>query len=288
MNRTSFSCQNLCPSLRWLACGFCLATLVMCLPTRAQNVEYLPGIEWPEPQVVTPGKQNSQAPSDAVILFNGTDLSAWEGGENWKVEDGIAIIGTGEIKTKQHFGDCQLHIEWSAPAPPQGKGQLRGNSGVYMMNKYEIQILDSYQNPTYFEGQAGAVYKQTPPLVNAMRPPGEWNTYDILWTSPQFDENDALKSPAYVTVIHNGVVVHNHFELLGTTRWHKPSSYEVHPERLPIKLQDHGNPVRFRNIWIREVKSIVGKQVRKPSYIDHDSGKTWKEGEAPVVKSEAH
>lgn len=247
---------------------------------QAQSVEYLPGIEWPEPEMVTPGAGNTQPPSDAIILFDGKDLSAWNGAENWKVENGEAVVGEGGITTKQSFGDCQLHIEWSAPTPAKGEGQGRGNSGVYMMGKYEVQVLDSFGNKTYFDGQAGSVYKQTPPMVNATRPPGEWNTYDILWTAPRFNEDESLKSPAYVTVIHNGVVVQNHFELQGETKWHEPASYESHAEKLPIFLQDHGNPVRYRNIWLREIKPLEGKQGKEPSYIDHESGKKWTASEA--------
>ena len=170
----------------------------------AVNREYLTGIEWPEPPVVTPG-ENGGPPSDAIVLFDGKDLSAWEGGDNWKVEDGVAIDAKHDIKTKQSFGDCQLHIEWSAPDPPHGTDQDRGNSGVFMQDRYEMQVLDSYNNKTYFDGQASAIYKQTPPMVNAMRPPGKWNVYDIIWTAPKFKDDGSLESPAYVTVLHNGV-----------------------------------------------------------------------------------
>ncbi|HEY4234431.1 MAG TPA: DUF1080 domain-containing protein, partial [Lacipirellulaceae bacterium] len=181
--------------------------------------EYLTGIEWPEPAIVTPG-ENGSPPSDAIVLFDGKDLSAWEGSDDWKVEDGVAIDAKHDIKTKQSFGDCQLHIEWSAPDPPHGQDQDRGNSGVFMQDRYEIQVLDSYINKTYFDGQASAVYKQTPPMVNAMFPPGKWNVYDILWTSPRFKDDGSLESPAYVTVLHNGVATLNHFQVLGDTPWH--------------------------------------------------------------------
>jgi len=245
---------------------------------RLRGDEYLSGIEWSEPPVVTPGKTNADPPSDAIVLFDGKDLSAWEGGENWKVEDGVAIVGRGEIKTKQHFGDCQLHIEWSAPLPATGSGQGRGNSGVFLQGRYELQVLDSYHNDTYFDGQASAIYKQTPPMVNAMRPPGEWNTYDIIWTAPRFQEDGSLQSPAYITVLHNGVLTLNHFALLGDSPFDRPPKYEKHGKG-PIKLQDHGNPVRYRNIWVREIKPLQGIRKREPFFRD-DSGR-----ERPVALS---
>jgi hypothetical protein len=241
--------------------------------------EYLSGIKWPEPPVVTPGKTDADPPSDAVVLFDGKDLSAWEGGEKWKVEDGVAIVQGGDITSKQSFGDCQVHIEWSAPVPATGEGQGRGNSGVFLMDRYEVQVLDSYENETYFDGQASAIYKQTPPMVNAMRPPGEWNTYDIIWTAPKFKEDGSLESPAYITVLHNGVLTLNHFELKGNTPYNEPPKYEQHG-KLPIHLQDHGNPVRYRNIWVREIKPMEGKKEREPYYRD-ETGKEW-----PAEKSE--
>ncbi len=238
----------------------------------AQDGEYLTGIEWSEPPVVTPGENCGDPPSDAVVLFDGTDLSAWESGENWKVEDGVAIVGSGSITSRESFGDCQLHVEWSAPVPPKGSGQGRGNSGVFLMDRYELQVLDSYDNETYFDGQASAIYKQTPPQVNAMRPPGEWNTYDIIWTGPKFNDDGSLKSPAYITVLHNGVLTLNHFELQGNTPFNRPPSYEKHG-KLPIHLQDHGDPVRYRNIWVRELKPIEGKRVREPYLRDQITGR---------------
>lgn len=230
----------------------------------ADAQDYRTGIKWQEPPVVTPGDSVGQPPSDAIILFNGKDLNNWENGENWTVEDGIFSSGKGPIKTKEKFGDCQLHIEWASPTEVKGNGQGRGNSGVFLMGIYEIQVLDSFNNPTYFDGQAGAIYKQTPPMVNAMRGPGQWNTYDILWTAPRFDENDDLKSPAYITAIHNGVVILNHFELLGDTPFHRPPEYRKHAPEGPLSLQDHGNPVRFRNVWVRPLVPPSGEQVRAP------------------------
>jgi hypothetical protein len=224
---------------------------------RAQD--YRSGIEWKEPPIVTPGKAPGDPPSDAVVLFGGKDLSAWENGDKWKVEDGVAIIraGAGEIRTKEHFADCQLHIEWSAPTPATSESQGRGNSGVFF-GPYELQVLDSYDNTTYFDGQASAIYKQTPPMANAMRPPGEWNVYDVLWTAPRFKEDGSLRSPAYITVLHNGVVTLNHFELLGDTPFNRAPEYNEHAPEQPIRLQDHGNPVRFRNIWVRPIKAPEG------------------------------
>lgn len=249
-------------SLRTVGAGALLAAVVLAGASHAQ--EYRTGIEWQKPPVVTPGKSPGDPPADAVVLFGGKDLSAWVGGDKWKVADGVATVGSGMIETKEHFGDSQLHIEWSAPTPASGTGQGRGNSGVFF-GPYELQVLDSYEDETYFDGQAAAIYKQTPPMVNAMRPPGEWNVYDVLWTAPRFKEDGSLKSPAYITVLHNGVAVLNHFELLGDTPFNRPPQYSQHPPEQPIKLQDHGNPVRFRNIWIRPLKAPAGRQAREPS-----------------------
>jgi hypothetical protein len=229
----------------------------------ANGDEYLNGIEWKEPPVVTPAEHGAP-PSDAIILFDGKDFSAWKGAEKWKIENGAMVCGKGDIQTKAGFGDCQLHIEWSSPTPATGTGQGRGNSGVFFMDAYELQVLDSFDNQTYFDGQAGAIYKQTPPLVNAMNPPGTWNIYDVIWTAPRFEKDGSLKSPAYITAIHNGVLILNHFELKGDTPFTMPPKYTKHADRLPIRLQDHGNPTRFRNIWVREIKPVEGKQVRKP------------------------
>ena len=177
--------------------------------------EYLNGIKWPKPPIIKPGETDSQPPSDAIVLFDGKDLSAWENGDRWKVEEGVMVCGKGVVSTKQKFGDCQVHIEWSAPTPPKGTSQGRGNSGVFLMGFYELQVLDSFDNETYFDGQAAAIYKQTPPMVNVMRAPGQWNAYDIIWTCPRFNDDGSLKSPAYITALHNGAAVLNHFELKG-------------------------------------------------------------------------
>jgi hypothetical protein len=227
---------------------------------RAQ--EYLTGVEWQKPPIIKPGKACGDRPSDAIVLFDGKDLSAWKGGETWKIENGVAIVGPNDIETTQHFGDSQLHVEWSAPTPATGTSQGRGNSGVFF-GLYELQVLDSYENETYYDGQAGGIYKQHPPMVNVMRPPGEWNIYDILWTAPRFKADGKLESPAFITVLHNGVVVQNHFQLLGDTPYNRPPQY-VPPSELPVRLQNHGNPVKYRNIWIRAMKEPQGKKIREP------------------------
>lgn len=249
----------------------------------AMNREYLPGIEWPRPPVVTPDPGGGP-PSDAKVLFDGQDLSAWQP-SSWKIDDGNLVAAKGDISTKNSFGDCQLHIEWSSPKSAHGEGQDRGNSGVFLQDRYEVQVLDSYNNETYFEGQAGAIYKQTPPLVNAMRPPGEWNVYDIVWTAPQFNADGTLESPAYITALHNGVLILNHFAVLGNTPWAEPPKYEAHGPA-PIRLQDHGHPVRFRNIWVRDLNPPEARRVREPYYKDHDSGREWpvSAGEQPPAK----
>ncbi len=222
--------------------------------------EYKSGIVWPEPPVIDPGTPGS-APSDAIVLFDGTNLDAWDGGENWEINDGVATVRKSGITTKQAFGDCQLHVEYATPSEVKGSGQGRGNSGVYMMGRYEIQILDSYDNKTYFDGQCGAIYKQQPPTVNACRKPGEWQTYDIIFQAPRFNEDGSVAKPAYVTVLHNGVVIHNHFELQGSTSYTEPPKYTKHADKLPIHIQNHGNPLRFRNIWVREnIQPLVGKK----------------------------
>ncbi|MFD3003676.1 DUF1080 domain-containing protein [Pontibacter toksunensis] len=210
----------------------------------------------PEVRVITPGNNNA-APSDAIVLFDGKDLSQWKakngGGEaKWQVKDKVFTVGKGDISTKKEFGDFQLHIEWSAPDEVKGESQGRGNSGIFLQDRYEVQVLDNYNNRTYSNGQAGSIYKQHRPLVNAMRKPTEWNVYDIIYTAPRFKEDGSLFSPARVTVLHNGVVVQNNVEAKGPTEYIGLPEYKAHG-KAPISLQDHGNPVQYRNIWIREL-----------------------------------
>jgi hypothetical protein len=214
--------------------------------------------QWnPKPRIVSPGKTSQDPPSDAIVLFNGTDASAFEakggGPVKWKIEDGAMTVvgGTGEIHTKEGFGDCQLHIEWRTPDVVKGDGQGRGNSGIFFMSRYELQVLDSYNNLTYSNGQAASIYKQLPPLVNASRGPGEWQTYDVIFTAPQFYEDGSVRSQARITVFHNGVLVQNNATLSGGTQYIGLANYEKHGSKESIMIQDHGNPVSYRNIWIR-------------------------------------
>jgi hypothetical protein len=223
--------------------------------------EYKSGIVWPEPKVVDPGPVGGP-PADAIVLFDGQSLDKWKNGENWEIKDGVATSRKSDITTKNAFGSCQLHVEFATPAEvnPKQTGQGRGNSGVYFMDRYEVQILDSWENKTYFDGQCAAIYKQTPPMVNVSRKPGEWQTYDIIFDAPKFGPDGKVTKPAYLTVLHNGVVVQNHFELQGGTFYDRPAAYEAHKEKEPLHIQFHGNPVKFRNIWIREITPIVGKK----------------------------
>ena len=213
----------------------------------------------PEPRVVTPGRSAADAPADAIVLFNGKDLEEWQAKDGksakWKLEgDAMTVVkGTGEIKTKKSFGDCQLHIEWRTPAQVKGEGQGRGNSGIFLMGRYELQVLDSYNNRTYSNGQAASIYKQLPPLVNASRKPGEWQTYDIIFTAPQFNKDSSVKSQARITVLHNGVLVQNNISIWGATQYIGIATNDFHSEKAPLVLQDHGDAVSFRNIWIREL-----------------------------------
>jgi 2-keto-4-pentenoate hydratase/2-oxohepta-3-ene-1,7-dioic acid hydratase in catechol pathway len=215
----------------------------------------------PVPPVVNPGPAGPPmpAPSDAIVLFDGTSLSKWRKSDStnspagWKVENGYmeVVRGAGGIRTVDGFGDAHLHVEWASPAVVTGTGQGRGNSGVFLMERYEVQVLDSYNNTTYADGQAAAIYGQNPPMVNASRPPGEWQTFDIIFRAPRFSPTGAVTTPARMTVIHNGIVVQDNYSLLGPTSHTRRDPYERHADKLPISLQDHGNPVRFRNIWIR-------------------------------------
>jgi hypothetical protein len=258
-----------------LIAGACLGMTLTAM-AQPRNLGYsdtplLPGGKWhvhdgnrPQPKVIDPGTAGTsetpgRPPSDAVVLFDGKDLSGWQGPgggpAKWKVENGYAEVvrGSGSIATKDPIGDCQLHVEWSAPVPPTGSSQGRGNSGILFFDRYEVQVLDSYENPTYPDGQAGAIYGTYPPLVNAMRKPGEWNVFDIVFTVPRF-ENDKLVKPGYFTVFHNGVLVQNHVELLGDSLHRALPRYRPHPLRGALVLQNHNNPVRYRNIWYREIK----------------------------------
>lgn len=223
--------------------------------------------QWkPAPRIVAADSEDNKPPSDAIVLFNGHDIDQWESSKdhssaNWKVHDNVLTVNkdAGNIQTRQSFRNYQLHLEWQVPRDMQGEGQARGNSGVFLASTgpadegYEIQILDSWKNKTYVNGQAASVYKQTPPLVNAMRPPGEWQTYDVIWTAPVFAADGTLKSPAYVTLLHNGVLVQNHTRLAGETFYIGKPKYKPYAEA-PIKLQAHGDqsqPISFRNIWVR-------------------------------------
>jgi hypothetical protein len=218
----------------------------------------------PAPTVITAGTASTQdspgrAPSDAIVLFDGKDLSHWAqkdgSAAKWKVENGYfeVVPKTGELHTRDAFGDCQLHVEFSEPNPAKGEDQDRGNSGVFLMGLYEIQVLDSYQSKTYADGQAAAVYGQYPPLVNASRPPGQWQTYDIIFHGPRFAGSGTLTRPARVTVLHNGVLVQDNVEIAGPTAHGDRPKYQATPEKLPLALQDHNHPVRYRNIWIRNL-----------------------------------
>jgi hypothetical protein len=214
----------------------------------------------PAPKVVTPGETPSDPPSDAIVLFDGKDISQWTQNKNqpvrWKVENGYmeVVKGTGSIFSRQPFGDCQLHIEWASPAAAVGSDQNRGNSGIKFMGQYEVQVLDTYKktNVTCSDGQAGAVYGQYPPLVNVCKAPGQWQTYDIVFRRPILDAGGKVIRPAYITVFHNGVLIQDHEEILGNTSG-KSRGYKKHGDKEPLMLQDHSHPVRFRNIWIREL-----------------------------------
>ncbi|MFT4093375.1 MAG: DUF1080 domain-containing protein [Niabella sp.] len=237
------------------------ALLVSSYPALSQNGDpKLTEIWQPEPRVVTPGSTAADPPSDAIVLFDGKDLSAWETADGkpagWKVADNAVTVvkGAGIIKTKKAFGDCQLHIEWRVPAEVVGEGQGRGNSGIFLMGLYELQVLDSYKNRTYSNGQAGSIYKQLPPLANASRKPGEWQTYDVIFTAPRFNKDSSIKSQARITVLHNGVLVQNNASIWGATQYIGIATNTWHHDKEPVILQDHGNPVSFRNIWIRELE----------------------------------
>ncbi len=241
----------------------CLLLLLASFPTVAQE-EWREKIDakatelWVPVPFVTPGVAVGQAPSDAIVLFDGKNLGEWtaaRGGDpQWLVADGAMTVqrNAGSIKSKRTFGDVQLHVEWRTPSEGKGEGQNRGNSGVYIQERYEVQVLDSYENKTYSNGQAGALYKQEIPMVNASRKPGEWQSYDIVFTAPRFSDKGTLIVPAFVTVFQNGVLIHNHVALKGSTANQGFPLYEVHG-KASILLQDHGDPVSYRNIWVREL-----------------------------------
>jgi hypothetical protein len=238
-----------------------------------KDTPMLPGGKWhvhdsdrPHPPVITPATPSTQegvgtAPSDAIVLFDGKDLSHWKsesgGDPAWKVADGaiVAQRGAGTLVSKDVFGDCQIHIEWASPNPPRGRDQDRGNSGVLISGRYEVQVLDSFENLTYADGQASAIYGQYPPLVNASKKPGEWQTYDIAFTAPRFKADGSLETPAYETIFHNGVLVHNHTAVIGAMTYRAVGKYTAHKPEGPLALQDHGHPVKFRNIWVRPIKA---------------------------------
>jgi len=251
---------------RVVTCCLAFAALVTVV---AHDANAQPSTRWPihstdrpQPRVVKPPENTWSVapPGDATVLFSGVDLGRWQkdggGAAGWKVENGYVEVvpGAGGIASRDGFGDAQLHVEWMAPLPAVGESQERGNSGVFLMGRYEVQVLDSYGNVTYPDGQAAAVYGQFPPLVNASRPPGEWQTYDIIFHRPRFDAKGKVTSPARMTVLHNGVLVQDNVVLSGPTAHMRRPPYERHEDRLPISLQDHGTKVRYRNIWIRDLE----------------------------------
>jgi Domain of Unknown Function (DUF1080) len=243
-------------------CAAIVFSLAMSAAAQAPPPARVPG-QMPdpskEPVVVTPATTPGGAPSDAIVLFDGTDLSKWVSQKDgktpaaWDVVEGAMQVKPkmGGIQSRDVFGSVQLHIEFAAPTVVKGTGQGRGNSGVFLMNTYEIQVLDSYENKTYFHGQAGSIYKQHTPLVNPIRKPGEWNVYEIVFHAPKFDEDGKLLKRATFTAFLNGVLVQDHVEVMGVTAHDRPPYYEKHADKLPIGLQDHGDLVRFRNIWVR-------------------------------------
>ena len=247
-----------------IALIFLAALFARCVPAQPDPRYKIHDPDRPVPPIITPGTASAQdapgkPPSDAVVLFDGSNLTQWLGKDDapakWKLENGYmeVVAHTGNIHTKDSFGDCQLHVEFSEPTPPHGESQERGNSGVFLMGDYEVQVLDSFENKTYADGQAAALYGQYPPLVNAARPPGQWQTYDIVFHGPRFDSSGKLTRPARVTVFHNGVLAQDNVEITGPTAHHARPPYKPGPEKAPLALQDHGNPVRYRNIWIRNL-----------------------------------
>jgi hypothetical protein len=263
----------------------CFGLILMATTSSSSGAQATPAAQAPQPKhedtefyqpvppVVTPAATVGQPPSDAIVLFDGKDVSQWVSAKDgsspadWDVHEGVMTVkkgGVGNIQTKRTFKDYQLHVEWKIPASIEGEGQARGNSGVFLASTgagdggYELQVLDSYNNPTYTNGMLGSLYKQTAPLVNAARKPGEWSSYDVVWTAPRFNADGSLKTPAYATVLLNGVLVENHFELQGETRYVGKPFWKAY-DTAPIKLQAHGDksePISFRNVWVRDVKEI--------------------------------
>ncbi len=259
--------KNLAVALTCVAFG-ASALAVQNAPIGYDDTPMQPDGKWrvhdskrPRPDVVTPGTPAFTAPpADAIVLLGADgDMSQWQavngGPVRWTVANGVAETGRGTIQTKEEFSDVQLHLEFATPIAVKGDSQGRGNSGVYLAGAFEIQVLDSYNNPSYADGQAASMYGQFPPLVNASRPPGEWQTYDIAFTAPTFTASGELATPAVVTVLHNGVLVHNAREFWGPTAHRRIDPYVPANAKGPIRLQDHQNPVRYRNIWVRRLSS---------------------------------
>lgn len=243
--------------------AFIFSMTVLNVYVDAQTKEFDPAATeiWsPVPKVITAGKSAADAPSDAIVLYNSkNDTANWTGMNNkpfgWKAEEALFTVApaTGNIHTKKSFGDCQFHLEWKEPVVVKGQGQGRGNSGIFFMGRYELQVLDCYNNTTYSNGQTGSIYKQHIPLVNVCRAPGEWQSYDVIFTAPRFSNDSMLKSPARITVFQNGVLVQNNIELWGPTEYRGIPKYKKHGDKEPLELQDHGDLVSYRNIWIREL-----------------------------------
>jgi Domain of Unknown Function (DUF1080) len=251
------------PIVSALALALALASAGAAMAQQPDSARQWPvhSMDRPRPPVVTPAPAGEPVPppSDAVVLFDGKNLKGWAADSGaparWLVRDGYVQVapGAGSIRTRREFGSVQLHVEWMAPAPPKGTSQERGNSGVFLMSHYEVQVLDSYHNDTYPDGQASAIYGQTPPLVNAARPPGQWQTYDIVFHRPRFNGDGRVVRPATITVLHNGVLTQDHTVITGWTVHGEVAKYQPHADRLPLVLQDHETPVRYRNIWVREL-----------------------------------
>jgi hypothetical protein len=248
-----------------------------------------------QPAVPSTADKQGKAPSDAVVLFAANDISQWCAMDGtptkWIAKEGYmeCVKGSGYVRTLQNFGDCQLHIEWATPTPPHGEGQGRGNSGVFFgLDRYEVQVLDSYESKTYADGSAGSIYGQYPPLVNASLPPGQWQVYDIIYTAPRFTDAGKVVSPTRLTVFHNGVLIQNNVELTGPTSWLERAPYAVHPEKQPISLQDHGNPVRFRNIWVRELGPKSRNEFTLPTALLDSYAGRYDRGQNDIINVTRH